>query len=115
MPARPLACRFSCRADLKSITGTPPLAGFIRSSSGRHHCLHDEPARRFQTAVQIQRCQHGLEGVHQQGRLAATSAFFFAAAEPQIRSQVQSLRHLDQVPFTHQVRAQFRKLAFPEM
>src|SRR6267143_4956917 len=31
---RPLACKDSCSADLKSITGTPVLPGFILSNSG---------------------------------------------------------------------------------
>ena len=49
-----------------------------------HDDSQHQPARRLQSAIQINGCQHGLQRIHQQGGLVAASAFFFAPPQAQI-------------------------------
>ena len=76
---------------------------------------HHEFARRFQAAIQVDRRQNCLQCVHQQGRLAPATAFFLSPPQPQVMSQLQPLRHPDQVPFAHHVGPQFGEFAFAKM
>ena len=66
-----------------------------------HNLPQDELSRGIQPAIQINCRQDGFERVHQQRRFSPAAAFFFPAAQPQIVTQFQLLRHLYQMPLTY--------------
>ena len=69
----------------------------------------------LQPAIEINGRQNRFQRIDQQRRFSAPAAFFFAAAQAQIVTQLQRLRHADQMTLADQVGAQFRKLTFAKM
>src|ERR1700733_15227859 len=81
----------------------------------RQNFPQNEFAGGFHSAVQVDRRQNRLERVHQQPRLRPSAAFLFAASQPQVMPQLESLRYSDQVPLTHHVGAKLGKLTLAKL
>src|SRR5581483_2879476 len=73
---------------------------------GSENGLENELTRCVHTAIEIKGGQNGFQGVHEQGGFVAAPAFFFSPAEAKKASEIELLRHLDEVALADQVGAQ---------
>src|SRR5208282_6294890 len=74
----------------------------------------DKVSRHRPSAIEIKRRQNRFQRVHQQAGLVAAAAFFFAAAQAHVMTNLQLLRHPQQMPLPDQMRPQLRKMPFLE-
>src|SRR5579884_3697528 len=70
--------------------------------------LHDETVGWFDTCVEKQRCDNRLKSVHQQRRLAATTALFFTLSETLVFADFQLPSRTAEFALTHDMRTQLR-------
>ena len=110
--ARPLACRVSCNADLKSITGMAVVFEVHVRQFRLHNRAHDEVPRHLPAAIQIHGGQNRLQRIDQKACFGAPATFFFAAAEAHVLANMQLLGDVQQMPLPYQVSAQLGKLPF---
>ena len=98
------------------IVRRPGTGQFSEYFIGRHH---DTRARRSRAASappsEINRCQDGLESIHQQTLFAAAAGGFLAAAQLQIPAEIELVRGGQQMRGADQVVLEQGKLAFSEI
>src|ERR1700676_5349674 len=68
--------------------------------------------RHFQSGIQKQGGNDGLQGIDQQGHLAAATTAFLALAQAEVLSNIQLSRRTQQMARAYQVRPQLGKLPF---
>src|SRR6202021_3121953 len=81
----------------------------------RQNLAHDKFADRLHSSVEVNGCQDGFQSVPQKRRLASATALLFTSPQAEIVSELQLLRHLDQVPLTHEMSAQLREFPLPKL
>src|SRR5260370_8255556 len=90
------------------------LTGTFRADAVQfrfEHAADDESASLLQTCVQVQRGDHGLEGVGEQGSLTAAAAALFAASQAQVLPQAEPGSDIDKMPAADQITFHLRKIA----
>ena len=79
-----------------------------------HNYAHNKVSRHQPAAIEIECRQDSFQCVDLQARLVAATAFFFAAAETHVMSDLQLLGYAQQMPLSYKMSAKLRKLPFLE-